>query len=254
MSKSIREVAEELTGYNKISSMDIQLSCNGIETVLGDINNIHALIHEIIDDIKTDDAFKLLANGDQKRAEYIFYREKQIYSLLKSLYVFSDVFINLVIVLKTNKEKLEDLLLDSNSPSWVNCTLPIHCIKIYRNRFLIHLNELRSAATSRNMNQLYSHRLVPINLDWDSASTNGLLELKRKYSSDIPELVNEGSKFELLRIMFYKIPVRIGNQYNKADRDKVNKLAEKFGVKSQTCCEIQETIDDFIEIILNYYK
>lgn len=220
--------------------------------VLNSYDEVHDLI-SLITCIKDDLKAKYLQDliDVEKR--------NQLRTLLESLYVFSDIFINVFLQEILNKrddqnstrnmlkEYYERLAVPDKKQEKF---LPAFCIVSYRNKIVVHQDQYRANAYGIDADgkiKLISFE-GPFETSFDENKTNKVKELKKKYLQEIPDLSQIENGPTLLTTLFYNVPVYHGNQFNK-DRVELNKLIETGGCESYNDEQLIEHIDDFINTI-----
>lgn len=187
----------------------------------------------------------------------IFLRYKLAFTLLKSLFIFADIFISLLISQSTNKlgSSLNKFLKNPCVPLLnlsTDMILPAYCVVIYRNKVIAHHDFQRSDAyfISPTNNEI---RLFPfIAQNRVLSSDNTIIEnLKNKYIDSIENLRNEKNYPEILRILFHGIPIGgFGKEINK-DRVVINRIAEVGRCRSLSSNEILSAVDKFFLAIID---
>jgi len=198
---------------------------------------------------------EILEYGNKEKANLIYLKARCSYSLLKAVYAFADVFINVALQEIYNRDQRtwplnEFSKLVSSLDMDEKIARDVWCVKKYRNMIVIHWNVDRMHAYHGNASG--EHRLSPIPESFivdneDSMKINSMYE---KYKPLYPNLTDSQNYFERLRGLYYCIPLIEGNRVNN-DRQVIDRIAEKGGCDSMTIREIVEVMQSFIIALSN---
>jgi hypothetical protein len=223
-----------------------------VESAYEDLFDLAALAEEIEASVADRDVFQLTEAVEYEEASFVVHRHHQIVTLLKALYIFSDVYISIMVSELIDKPGITlNKFLSSEKHPLTNFPmdkiLPAYCVVAYRNKVIAHHDVRRMPAHIMGPKS-GQHRLVPMSERFyiSESSVAELARLKSSYVDRVPELKNENNHFEQLKILFYNIPVGEFGNIN-ADRKKIDRIAEQGGCNSMTCNEIMKALDAFTE-------
>jgi hypothetical protein len=197
---------------------------------------------------------EIVEAGNKDKATLIYWKNRCSYSLLKAVYAFADVFINVSLQKTYNKVFKKP---SSTWPLKEFCKLVLQlgmdkeivrnvwCIKKYRNMMIIHWDIDR--IHSYHSDASGEIRLSPIPKDFKIGTKDSLKigSMYAKYKPLYPELPDSENYYERLRGLYYRIPLIERNGVNP-DRRSIDQIAEKGGCDSMTIPEIVEAIQSFI--------
>lgn len=226
-----------------------------VEAAYWDLIYLIALSEEIEASIADKDISEIAKTGDSREIDFVVLRHGQIATLLKALYIFGTIFINIMLseVMDKPKMSLNNEFLKSKKHPLASLTmdklLPAYCVVTYRNKVIAHHDKRRSSGYIFGL-ATGQHRLAPLpeQLSILQSSTAEILRLKSSYGGLIHELQTENNVFELLQILFHNIPIGEFGNIN-LDRGIIDRIAEEGGCKSMTSNEIMKALDTFIEAI-----
>lgn len=230
-----------------------------IESSYKDLLNLSDIFSEISSQINYRDQLKYLKSNNQDKLDELHFLESKLVTVLKAFYMFSNVFVIQLIGETSGKMGLSLKKLINKSDTFLSdiCTddiLPMYCVSEYRNKIIEH-HDFSRYYTYKIIKEAKNLRLVPfaklfhINKDDKEA----VQSLKEKYKSLIPKLRNEDNYFELLKILFYNIPLGSLGEINP-DRKLIDKISERGGCESMTYFEILEAVDKFSDAICKAVK
>ncbi|MGG3573250.1 hypothetical protein ABES80_12310 [Bacillus gobiensis] len=228
-----------------------------VELAYRDVLNIFSLYTELRMQIEGNDIHELLNKGEIEKVEYTRFRQRQIVSLMKSLFVYIDPFVNIflqeITQIKEDRyftEKLiRDFYVSNNNILSQDVILPIYCAVIYRNKLIVHHDIIRTDVTSLD-------KIIPVTEDFsflNTEKTQALYSYREDYKNTIPSLKNEKNLSTILKILFYSVPLFKNGTINP-DRKKINELIETGGCESLSPKELMKSLDLFIDEVINTVK
>lgn len=173
-----------------------------------------------------------------------FKLRRQLSVLLQALYMFADIYIQVLLKETVDRGTLIKFLKSPPISLPNDCIREAYCIVVYRNKLIVHhdFSRMHSFSYSHNDRTL---RLIPViyGLTLPEAHVEHLNKLFEKYAPTSTEV----NGFQRLRDLFYSIPpTPIHNGNLNPDRKEIDKIAEQCGgVESMTCSELIKTIDSF---------
>jgi hypothetical protein len=232
---------------------------NRVKWAYTDLLNSVNFANELIDDVKDEDIFELATNRETDKLQFVlkYYNRQAI--LLKAIYMFASIFVSILVGETTNSSELSlrkfiDKPKSTLQTLSVEQILPAYCVIVYRNKVITHhdLSRMNPNFPGSKGKMIY---LVPFPEDFHIAKTNvtKIYELKEKYKETITELHNENNQFNLLRILFYNIPIGELGKLNP-DRQEVDEIVEAGGCPSMSPDEILAAIDQFLVAVINALK
>jgi len=227
-----------------------------VESAYKDLTHLAALAEEMEASIAGRDVIELAKVGKFEQASFVDQRHYQIVTLLKALYIFGNIFINIMLseVMDKPRMSLNEFLKLKKHPLIslpIDKILPVYCIAVYRNKVIAH-HDVRRTSGHISGPGSGQHRLLPFSeqyfLSMSKSSQAELIRLKSSYVGTVQELTKEDNLLNLLEILFYNIPIGEFGNINP-DRKKIDRIAEEGGCKSMTRNEIIKAVDTFTAAI-----
>ncbi|MGG3623126.1 hypothetical protein ABES25_06125 [Bacillus gobiensis] len=188
----------------------------------------------------------LYASGDIKQINYSVVRHRQIVSLMKSLFIYTDIFVNIFLqeITQIKKEQystkglIRSFYKSNKNTLSQDVIQPIFCTVIYRDKMIVHHDVPRLSAYS-------IERLSPQpeNLSLEDKVKEELENYKKKYKDIIPS--EETNDIMILRKLFYNVP------FVDKKREDIDKLIESVGCESITPEELMGYLYSFIDTVIN---
>jgi hypothetical protein len=226
-----------------------------IEGIYTDFLVLTVLFEELNDEVRDKDLFDYLDDKQENEWRRLIIRHRQLVSILKAIFIFADVFISVLIseVTDTLGLSLYKYLTKPRRPLENLSTisiLPAYCVVVYRNKVIAHHDKRRmnSFVLSGRGDDV---RLIPFPEKFGISPQNvsKLKNLKLKYIDTIEGLRSEDNNYELLRILYYGIPVGELGKVNE-DRKTIDQIVQDGGCKSMTSNEILKSVDDFFVAVV----
>lgn len=244
---ALKEYCERIT--NRISTFRSWR----VEAAYRDLIHLMTLTEEIESSVAGKES-EIVKTGDPRQIDFVVLRHGQIDTLLKGLYIFGTIFINIILAEVSDKPgmSLNRFLESKKHPLTslsTNKILPAYCVVAYRNKVIAH-HDIRRRSGYIFGSASGQTRLVPLpeQVHILQNSVAEILRLKSFYGGAIPELQTEDNVFELLQILFHHIPIGEFGNINPHRRI-IDRIVEKGGCKSMTSNEITKALDAFIEAI-----
>lgn len=249
----------EKTVFRKnISSLVTKISTfrtRRVESAYEDLISLAIIAKEIEGNIAGQDIFDLNKVSDNQQVFSTIQKQGQIVALLKALYLFSNIFISILLGELINIKKISLIrFLQSKNQMLTSLSmdkiLPAYCIVVYRNKVIAHHDIRRmSSYTIGHGNVQFRFAPLPEDFHISNNSITELARLKSSYVSTVQDLRNVDNQFEQLKILFYNIPIGELGDINP-DRNKIDHIAEEGGCTSMTRDEIIQAIDTFTKAIV----
>lgn len=181
---------------------------------------------------------------------------QRLMTMLKALYMFADIYLQVLASEVANKERLSfnDFLKKAVLPLAPESILPAHCLSVYRNKIIVHQDVVRGYGWTTDAEG--RHRLSPHPTDFKISNKDAVVlsKLRDDYKATMPELMTENNQFMQMRLLFNKVaPTNSDGSLNQSRR-KIDKIAESGGVESMTPHEIIEAIDTFSIAVIEALK
>lgn len=226
------------------------------ETAYKDLINTYAIIQEYIIRTSRVDIVELAKSGKYKAYKRTTENYNRLFTLLKALFVFADIFASVLLSEAVGKTGLTlNGFLMNPKPPLINLSitqiLPAYCTVIYRNKLITHhdVNRLYSA---KILADLRGAQLIPLpeKMYIAEKDVEAIMRLKSKYETSISNLAEEINQWELIKMLFYGIPIGALGFIND-DRKEINKIAEQGGCESLTPIEVVGAMDQFALAIVS---
>jgi hypothetical protein len=222
-----------------------------------DILNIFSLAEDISDNTKDDNFFKLIDEGKELQAFRLYSKQSQLITLLKSLYLLSNIFVDRLLIEITNDTEIT-LTKFVNEINWANKfklyrnidsskILSTYCIVLFRHKLLAHHKVYRGEGAALNGKSSYLQFFGVSNnsTSFPQTEMQNVQKLKNKYSSNFNELSKLSNLYSISEFLFYNIPIGSIGKINP-DRLLINSIVETCGVKSYDFEKIIDSIDEFL--------
>ncbi len=179
-------------------------------------------------------------------------RERQLIVMLKALYMFANIFIDVFLSEAVKKESYNKFI--NNMPFEISndVLLYAHRIVIYRNKIIAHHDKHKKRMYGFSVTAGGEKRLTTIPPQFIISKKNivELNKLKNNYESTITELSNANNQFMQLQILFNRIPPIGSDREINPDRKEIDKIVGHGGVESMTYLEVLEAVNTFTMAIV----
>jgi hypothetical protein len=224
-----------------------------VEGAYLDLLVLGALSEELTKQVMDEDIFEIRG---QEKFRAVTNRYYQLAAILKAAHMFANIFYEVLLSEATNKPRLVvNALLNNPDPMLKGIStkklLPAYCVVAYRHKVIAHqdLRRMNSFYVPHRANEM---RLIPFPGEFhiEERNVKAIEELKKSYQDEIVELQDEDNVYNLLRILFYRIPIgELGNM--NQDRRKIDKILEAGGCRSMTANEIIAATDEFVAAVVD---
>ncbi len=264
---SIQTYIDKIKYYNPDCDED-RLSC-----AYEDINCLEVMWRDIIDNkISECNSWDFAKEGLLEEAKHLHFLERQLSTLLRSLYLIASTFITILLYDCNYRTKDDGFITitsiyssktsntnksDNQIRKLFECAEKAFFIQMYRNNYIAHNKIPMSYSTSSGFSsgatvtdRLESIKLLPIPLSTNNEYDTCIELLCDKYklldNYQIPPGVNPCEIIAITSDLFYKVPLYIHDTKNIDDRNSVRKIADYIACYSMTFKEVIQGIDDLI--------
>ena len=225
-----------------------------VEGAYQDLLLLVTLADELNDQVKDQDLFEPPYDPDKVQA--ITDRYHQLAAILKAIHFFANILYDVLLSEVTNRAKfaVNDLVRKPDPRLKRLSTqriLPAYCVVAYRNKVIAH-HDVRRMSSFKFKSGALQLRLIPFpeRLHLERTNVEIINQLRYKYKDDIKELEAEVNAYNLLRILFYGVPIGELGSVNP-DRKKIDRILEAGGCISMTADEIIVATDEFIVAVVD---
>lgn len=267
--KKYMEIMKAKNYFSDIRKSNLECDEYRLEEAYVDILMLIEIYEDILSKLDGVEGVEFLKEGLIDEFVEIKNTERKLATLLRSLYLISSSFINILLydcgyrsMDRTKQTTLPQLF---NSPEKTSCynnkeqlislfdySRNAYLLQVYRNNYIAHSDKRRALASTNTFtigegnNRLY--RLFPMPIDKVNRSyMNETINLLNKYNLRIPNSPNDCLTTNELTDLFYKVPLVINDKINKDERDIIYKIMGGSCIESMNYIEILDAIDKFIE-------
>ena len=245
----------DLTEFRKALSKQIvfsptSLNYKRVEAAYNDILDIVNISAKKEVEIGKLDIFELGEKATEDQIIEFHHEHRAIVTLLKAAFIFSDIYVSVLLseILCQPGTSLNAFLNKPQKPLLslsVEEILPTYCVVVYRNKVVAH-HDVQRQYSYLLATELKGSRLIPYSEFFQVTKSDIplIMKLREAYKASIPSLLTEKNQWNLVRILFYNIPIGKLGAISQ-DRKQINRIAENGGCTSVSRQEIIEAIDRF---------